>query len=204
MRNAECGLRIADRPVIIPPVLKLGVPLAMVIMTAMPRLRGAEDYSFAWLTYNYSFDFEVGDLEKKVQSGSSLGGGINFLRLDHFWLGVDAMFYRLTSPVADFNFNDYSFSYRGGAGLRATFPVHEDLLRPYLRAGGLYRANGTGDRLDLDFHGDGGGWSVGGGIEIRVLERLTVGPAAAFEEVYMDHGVIGRTTVVGVNLTVIF
>ncbi len=86
--------------------------------------------------------------------------------------------------------------WRGRLGLRATWWPEdtEPRLVPYLRAGGVYRA----DRGDL-IEDDGVGWYVGVGLDLRLAPRWSVGPFVTYEAVSLSVGT--ETWLFGVRVT---
>ncbi|HLE42651.1 MAG TPA: hypothetical protein VJB36_01410, partial [Methylomirabilota bacterium] len=86
--------------------------------------------------------------------------------------------------------------WRGRVGLRAVWweEDEEPLLVPYLRGGGVYRAD-SGKRID----DDGVGWYVGAGLDVRLSDNWAIGPFVTYEAVSLS--VATETFLVGLALS---
>jgi hypothetical protein len=86
--------------------------------------------------------------------------------------------------------------WRGRLGVRAVWweEDEEPLLVPYLRGGGIYRA----DRGDL-IEDDGIGWYAGVGLDVRLAEQWSLGPFVTYEAVSLS--VSAETLLLGLVLT---
>ena len=86
--------------------------------------------------------------------------------------------------------------WRGRVGVRAVWweEDEEPLLVPWVRGGGVYRAD-SGKRIE----DDGVGWYVGAGLDVRLSEQWAVGPFVTYERASLS--VDTETVLVGLALS---
>lgn len=151
-----------------------------------------------WLATGGFAGLETGDLDDTLDTEGSgfLGGGVYLLRLGALRVGLEAEGSggRVAADLGPAH--DTVTVWRGRAGLRAAWWPAEDAPRlvPYLRAGGVYRA----DRGDL-IEDDGFGWYAGLGLDVRLGAHWAVGPFVTYEAVSLS--IETETVLVGVGVS---
>jgi Outer membrane protein beta-barrel domain len=141
---------------------------------------------------------ETGDLDATLgtEGGGFLGGGMHLVRLGPVLLGLEAEggVGRVSADLSPDR--DDVTVWRARLGARATWwrPGDAPRLVPYLRAGGVYRAD-RGDLID----DDGLGWYAGAGLDVRLGEHWSLGPFVIYEAVSLS--VSTRTFLLGLGVT---
>lgn len=178
------------------PALATAVLAALLAIGSPAPPAGAEPRW--WLAVGGQAGVESGRLGDLVGTeGSGLVGfGVHLVRLGPLLLGpeVEGSGGRLSADLG--TATDDVTVWRGRLGLRATWWPEgaAPRLMPYLRAGGVYRA----DRGDL-IEDDGFGWYVGAGLDVRLSERWSIGPFVTYEAVSLSIGT--ETWLFGLRLT---
>lgn len=151
-----------------------------------------------WLSVGGYGTVETGRLGDVLGSegGVLLGVGAHLVRLGPALLGLE---FDGTAGGASADLGTVSEHVtiaRGRAGLRATWwPEDEEpLFVPYLRVGGVYRAD-SGDLID----DDGFGWYAGVGLDWQLRPGVALGPFVIYEAVSLS--VDSRTWLFGLALT---
>jgi opacity protein-like surface antigen len=119
-----------------------------------------------------------------TEGGGWVALGWHLFRLGPVLLGPEgeASGGRLTADLG--TRHDDVTVWRGRVGVRAAWWGDEDddpRLVPYLRGGGVYRAD-SGRFVD----DDGVGWYAGIGLDVRLSEHWAVGPFATYEAVSLS------------------
>lgn len=151
-----------------------------------------------WLSIGGQAAVETGYLGDRLDTEASalVGAGVNLFRAGPALVGLEleGNIGRVTADLG--TVTDDIAVWRGRLGLRATWAPEdaEPRLVPYLRAGGVYRA----DRGDF-IEDDSVGWYLGVGLDFRLAPRWTVGPFVTYEAVSLSVGT--ETWLFGIALT---
>lgn len=151
-----------------------------------------------WLAVGGQAGLETSRLGDTVgtEGGGLVAIGWRLLRLGPLLVGPEAEGSggRLSADLG--TVDDDVTVWRGRAGVRAAWWEEdaEPLLVPYLRGGGVYRAD-SGRFID----DDGVGWYAGIGVDVRLSTHWAVGPFVTYEAVSLS--IDTATVLVGLGVT---
>jgi hypothetical protein len=137
-----------------------------------------------WIGLSLQMGIDVDGLDEvsSREGGAVLAGGVNLWRMGGLLAGVEGegSAGRLKQSIGDLD--ETVDIWRARAGVRVTWWEEDDspLVVPYLRGGGVFRA----DRANLS-DDSGFGWYVGGGLNLMLNERWALGVSVTYERVSM-------------------